>query len=118
MKQRILFLGLILIVALASCSKKSAAPDNSTGPFKFISLTASDSIIAVNEATNLIATATGDGLTYTWTCDFGTFIPNPDGINSKVKWTVCHADNFTIHCTVKDRNNNSETKDIIIRTHV
>jgi hypothetical protein len=118
MKQRILFIGLVLIVGFSSCSKKSATPDNSTGPFKFISLAASDTVLKVDAATSLIATATGEGLTYTWTCDFGTFIPNPDGINSTIGWTVCHADNFTIHCTVTDKNNNSETKDIIIRTHV
>ena len=118
MKKCIFFLGLILIVAFGACSKKAATPDNSTGPFKFVSLAASDTVISVNDATTLFATATGDGLTYTWTCDFGTFIPNGSGGNSSIGWTVCHADNFTIHCTIKDRNNNSETKDIIIRTHV
>jgi hypothetical protein len=118
MKKFVLLTGIVLAIFLSSCSKKSATPDSSTGPFKFVSLVASDSVIAVNDATTLTATATGDGLTYTWTCDFGSFIPNGSGVNSTIGWTVCHADNFTIHCTIKDRNNNSETKDIIIRTHV
>lgn len=117
MKQFVLFTGLILVLIFSSCSKKSATPDNSTGAFNFVSLVASDSVISINAATTLTANATGQGLTYTWTCDFGTFIPDPSGINSKIKWTVCHADNFTIHCTVEDQNKNSATKDIIIRTH-
>jgi hypothetical protein len=115
MKQFLLFFGVALIVVLAACSKSSSpTPDNSSGTFKFTSLVANDTVIKVDDVTTLTATATGEGLTYTWTCDFGTFI----GSGNIVQWTVCHADNFTIHCTVTDKNNNSGSKNIIIRTHV
>ncbi len=114
MKQFLLLSLAVLMVALAACHKSSPTPDNSSGVFKFTSLVANDTVIKVNEITTLTATATGEGLTYTWTCDFGTFI----GSGNSVQWTVCHADNFTINCMVKDKNNNSESKDITIRTHV
>jgi len=115
MKQFLLFSGVVLIVALSACHKSSTpTPDNSSGTFKFTKLVANDTVIKVNEITTLTATATGEGLTYTWTCDFGTFI----GSGNTVQWTVCHADNFTINCTVTDKSNNSASKNIIIRTHV
>jgi hypothetical protein len=118
MKQICLFTGLLLVLALAACSKSSTTPESSAGSFKFTGLVTNDTIIKVDDVATITAIATGEGLTYTWTCDFGTFIPNPNGINSTIGWTVCHADNFIIHCTVTDQNKNSETKDITIRTHV
>ncbi len=113
MKYFFLISGVVLIIALASCSKSSSTPDNSSGVFKFTSLVAKDSLLKVNAITTLTATATGAGLTYTWTCDFGTFI----GSGNAVQWTVCHADKFTINCTVTDQNSNSASKTITIRTH-
>jgi len=114
MKKFLIFSGVVLMVALAACQKSTSTPDNSSGAFKFTTLVANDTVIKVNEITTLIATATGEGLTYTWTCDFGTFI----GSGNTVQWTVCHADNFTINCTVTDKSNNSASKNIVIRTHV
>ena len=114
MKHFLLISGVVLIVALASCKKSSTTPDSSSGTFKFTSIVANDTVILVNEVTTLTANATGEGLTYTWTCDFGTFI----GSGNTVQWTVCHADNFIINCTVTDKNSNSASKAITIRTHV
>jgi hypothetical protein len=114
MKQLLLLCGVVLIVSLAACSKHSTTPDNSSGALKFSSLVANDTVIKVDEITTLTAIATGEGLTYTWTCDFGTFI----GSGNKVQWTVCHADNFTINCTVTDKSSNSASKALVIRTHV
>jgi hypothetical protein len=114
MKQFLLISGVVLMVALAACHKNSTTPDNNNGTLKFTSLVANDTVIKINEITTLTATATGEGLTYTWTCDFGTFI----GSGNTVQWTVCHADNFTINCMVTDKNSNSASKTIVIRTHV
>ena len=114
MKHFLFFSIVVLVVAVAACQKSSSTPDNSSGAFKFTSLVANDTVIKVNEITTLTATATGEGLTYTWTCDFGTFI----GSGNTVQWTVCHSDNFTINCTVTDKNSNSASKTIVIRTHV
>jgi hypothetical protein len=113
MKQFLLFSGVVLIMALAACHKSSPTPDNSSGSFKFTSLVTKDTVIKINDLTIINATASGEGLTYTWTADFGTFI----GSGSTVQWTVCHADKFTINCTVKDKNNKSDTKNVTIRSH-
>jgi hypothetical protein len=114
MKHFLLISGMVILVALAACKKSSTTPDNNSGAFKFTSLVSNDTVIKVNEVANLTANATGEGLTFTWTCDFGTFI----GSGNAVQWTVCHADNFTINCAVTDKNGNSATKSIVIRTHV
>lgn len=114
MKKFILISGVVLMVVLAACHKSSTNPENSSGTFKFSGLVSNDTVIAVNQVATIRANATGEGLTYTWTCDFGTFI----GSGSTVQWTVCHADNFTINCTVTDKNSNTASKSIIIRTHV
>lgn len=103
----ILIIGFILI--MISC-KKSEVPTNSGTQFKFISLIAKDTIIKINGITSITANAQGDGLTYQWTANYGTFI----GSGSTVQWTVCHADKFIITCKVKDQNNNSDTKNVTI----
>lgn len=114
MKHFLLISVVILMVALAACHKSSTSPETNSGTFKFTGLVSNDTVIKVNEVATITANATGEGLTYTWTCDFGTFI----GSGNTVQWTVCHADNFTINCTVTDKNSNSASKAIIIRTHV
>lgn len=112
--RRIFFiLGLGVLVIIAACSKSSdPAPENPGVTFKFSSLIVQDTVIKVNDVTTITANATGDGITYTWTADFGTFI----GSGNTVQWTVCHADKFTISCKVTDKNNNSETKNVVVRT--
>ncbi len=112
-KFALFFFALALISALAACSKSSTpTPDNPAATFKFSSLVAKDTVIKVNDVTTITANATGDGLTYTWTADFGTFI----GSGNTVQWTVCHEDVFTITCSVKDKNNHSDSKNVIIRS--
>ena len=68
-------------------------------------------VIKVNDITTITANAIGDGLTYKWSATYGTFI----GSGQQVQWTVCHQAKFTITCQVTDQNNNSETKQVVIR---
>ena len=111
MKQILLILG--IVITFAACSKKSdSTPQNSTTPLVFTSLVATDTVVKVNDVTSITANATGEGLTYTWTADFGTFI----GSGSVVQWTVCHSDKFTINCKITDKNNNSASRDVVVRT--
>jgi hypothetical protein len=113
--KKIVFLFTILAVILViSCSKSNTTPDNTTGAeFKFISLVPQDTVLPVNGITNITATATGSGLTYKWTASYGSFI----GSGSKVKWSVCHSDKFTITCDVSDGNGHSDSKTISINVH-
>jgi hypothetical protein len=111
MKNLISILFLSALVIMAACSKSTTTPD--PGTLKFNSLTAADSVIRVNDITTIIADAKGDGLKYTWTASYGTFV----GSGSTVQWTVCHEDKFSISCLVTDQYNHSETKTIVVRSH-
>ncbi|MEI8005548.1 MAG: PKD domain-containing protein [Bacteroidota bacterium] len=112
MKRYIVILFSVFLIVAVSCSKKSDSAGSST-PLVFTNLNASDSTMAVNGLISFSATASGDGLTYHWTASYGSFV----GSGASVKWTVCHADNFTVTCEVKDANGNSASKTRIIRVH-
>jgi hypothetical protein len=104
----ILFLAVIVI--MASCAKEKTG---SGAELKFSSLSAADTVIKVNDITSVTAVATGDGLTYTWTASYGTFV----GSGANVQWTVCHQAKFNISCVVKDQYGKSEKKTIVVRSH-
>jgi len=112
MKKLFIFLGLSLLVLIFACSKSSTTPSDGTSTLKFENLVANDTVLKVNAITTVTANATGEGLSYKWTASYGTFI----GSGSKVQWTVCHSDRFSITCEVKDKSNNSQSKTIYIRT--
>lgn len=110
MKKTILFLSLLVFMALISCSKSDSGGENKGTEFKFVSLVSADSVMTVNGITTVTANATGTGLKYKWSADYGTFI----GSGSSVQWTVCHADDFHIRCQVTDANGNTDQKEIKI----
>jgi len=110
MKNILLILGLGILVTFMACKKSSTTPPDGLTTLKFTSLVAKDTLIKVNDVTTITANATGEGLTYTWTADFGTFI----GSGNTVQWTVCHSDKFTITCKVTDKNNLADTKHVVI----
>jgi hypothetical protein len=112
MKKILYLLTILLTVLIISCSKSTPAPENNT-PFKFTSLVPQDTVLAVNGITNIIANATGSGLTYKWTASYGSFI----GSGSTVKWTVCHSDKFTVTCEVNDDQGHSDSKTVSINVH-
>jgi len=113
--KRVFTLAAILIVLVtAACKKSTSTPDSSSGAnFKFTSLAAADTVIKVNDITTITAVATGDGLTYKWSANYGTFV----GSGATVQWTVCHQAKFTINCEVTDQYSHAETKTIIVRAH-
>lgn len=113
MKKVLIICCLAVIILAASCAKSdSPEPTNNSTPLQYTGLVAGDTVIKVNDITTVTANATGDELIYTWTATFGTFI----GSGKSVQWTVCHADKFTITCTVTDKYNRSESKSIVIRS--
>jgi hypothetical protein len=114
MKKLLFFTTILTFVLFSSCSKSSVEPDKeNTTEFKFVSLVAQDTILPVNGITTVAANASGSGLTYKWTASYGSFI----GSGSSVKWTVCHADKFTITCEVNDDKGNKASKVIAINVH-
>ena len=103
------------IVLCYSCKKDKSNTGTPT-PFSFTSLNASDTVVTVSSTIHIIAIATGDDLTYTWTSadlnnnPWGSII----GGGYNIQWNVCHSDRFKVTCTVADKYNNSSTKDVFI----
>jgi hypothetical protein len=112
MRKISILLMLCLIVVFFACSKSSTTPSSNNTTLKFEELVASDTVIKVNDITTITAKVSGEGLTYKWTASYGTFI----GSGTKVQWTVCHSDRFSITCEVKDKNNKSDSRTIYIRS--
>ena len=112
MKNIFILLGVVMILVSAACKKSSPADPSGGANFQFTSLVATDTVVKVNAITTLKATAVGDGLTYSWTSLYGTFLSN----GATQQWTVCHEDKFSISCTVTDKYNHSETKQVIVRS--
>ena len=112
MKKLFPLFAIVTMVVIFACSKSSTTPSNGSTTLKFENLVANDTVLKVNGVTSITAQAQGDGLTYTWTASYGTFI----GSGAKVQWTVCHSDKFVITCTVKDKSNKTDSKSVTIRT--
>ena len=75
MKRLLLLTAIITITIISSCSKSAVNPDdNNPSEFKFVSLTAQDTLLPINGITTVSANATGSGLTYNWKASYGSFI--------------------------------------------
>jgi hypothetical protein len=112
MRNLLLILLIITGAILSSCKKDTnddTNPPENRNPLVFSSLIA-DSVAKVGAFTPLSAVATGDGLTYTWTPEYGTII----GSGPNVEWTICHSDFFTITCEVQDQYGEKQSKEVII----
>jgi hypothetical protein len=115
MKKISSLLSIIILFTFFSCKKSDSTPDPSgsgTTEFKFVKLSAQDTLIRVNDFTTITAVATGEDLSYTWTKEFGTII----GSGATVQYTVCHVDKFRITCEVKDKYNHLEKRDVYVST--
>ncbi|MFH0866487.1 MAG: PKD domain-containing protein [Bacteroidota bacterium] len=108
-----IYIAFIIVIVFGACKKEDAInpPDDNGLPLDFVSLVAQDTIIDINGYTNIKATATGDGLYYTWSFLAGAII----GSGSDVQYTVCHAGKFKVTCEVADANSNKLTKDVYIQ---
>jgi hypothetical protein len=116
MKKLILLLFVSAFVLFFSCKKKDSPADPT--PFSYSSLAASDSVVVVNAALHIVATANGDDLQYSWKStdmdenNYGTII----GSGNDVQWSVCHTSRFKVSCTVADKYGNSDSKTVYIRS--
>ena len=115
MKRYFIVIVFISAAVLSSCKKEESIidPGNQPAKFEYKSLVAQDTIMTLTDINVIIASASGDGLSYHWTASYGNFI----GSGSSVQWTVCHADKFRITCEVRDQYGHSESKDVYVRVH-
>jgi len=94
------------------CGKESTEPKNN--PPVIESITVSPSEVNTGETCTLTAVAVdqdSDALTYTWSCNYGTFSTT---VESSVEWTAPNTpDTYTIESTVSDGKESAcKTKDI------
>ena len=117
MKKLLLLLLISGILIGYSCKKKDNSSGNPT-PFAYKSLSATDTLLAINALTHIVADVSGDGLTYSWESsdldgnNYGTII----GSGNDVQWSVCHSSRFKVSCTITDKYSNSGTKTVYIHT--
>ena len=106
------FLILVLIFILYYCEKENNNTGEPDQPLVFTSLVAEKDTVEVGEQTKIVATATGYDIQYQWSASAGDIL----GSGSEVIYAAspCHIGENTISCVIKDGNNNSEKKEIII----
>jgi len=118
---KLIFTIALLVIFSVGCNKEVTVPaatptntSNSTGTstITYSSLVASKDTISIGSTTQITATASGNGLSYNWSTNNGDII----GSGSQITYGAsgCCGGKNTVTCTVKDANNNQESKSITI----
>jgi len=107
----VLFLAISLVV-FYSCNKDEDDNNNNGTSFAFTSLVAEHDTIMLDGSTLITATATGSGLTYTWSVAKGNIV----GSGSQITYaaTPCCVGNNELSCTVEDGDNNTLTRYVTV----
>ena len=105
---------LIGIVVFISCKKSDTTAPANALPLTFSGLTKTQDTVKVNIYDTIVANATGESITFTWTSEngLGTFIPTNN--NNVVLFAGCHATDFVLDCLAKDKYNRTDTKKITV----
>lgn len=107
---KLVFAFALMLAAVAGCKKEEQKTVST--PLSYSSLNAETSTIAIGATTKVTASATGEGLSYTWSASAGDII----GSGSQITYgapTCCGGQN-QITCVVKDAAGNSQTKSVTI----
>lgn len=101
----------IILFIFANCKKEEKTADSSAKLFTFNSLKADQNSIKQGDVTNISAEVTGD-VTFEWSATSGDVF----GSGKVVLFgaSTCCVGNHDITCTVKDKNNNSESKTVSV----
>ncbi len=103
---------LTTVAAFATCDKKKdEIPKGNSTPLSYTSLVAEQTTIHITQNTKITATASGEGLIYTWTLA-GT--GNLIGSGYQIIYKPCCAGQQTITCVIKDSKGNQEGKSVTI----
>ena len=116
MKQLIGFL--LVLLFFASCETdgyEGTEENNNARPLVFYSLVAEKDTLTAGETTKITAMATGYDLTYGWSATEGSIL----GSGNEITYAACSCQAGTniITCTVSDRSNASESKEVSIVIH-
>lgn len=104
---------LVTLISFSACKKEEKTqPTVTSTPLQFNSLSAQSNTIAIGATTKVTASATGEGLIYTWSASAGDIIGNGSEITYGAP-TCCSGQN-SITCTVKDAGGNSQVKSLTI----
>jgi hypothetical protein len=99
-------------VLVLSCKPEVIDPDGKDLPLVFSSLTAGRDTIFTEDTTRLQALATGYQLTFIWSVEKGDLIGSGEQIIFVA--TPCTVGNNLISCTVKDGNEQTVTKQVMV----
>ncbi len=99
---------LLFSIAFFSCKKKESKKSGDK-LFTFNSLSSNTDSLKQGNVTNIIATVSGS-VTYSWSVTAGDVFGN--GNNVLFGASTCCVGNHVITCTVKDANDNTESKSV------
>lgn len=108
----VLIMLILFSLTIVACKKEEKAQPTVTSPLQFNSLSAQNTTIAIGATTKITASATGDGLIYSWSASAGDIIGNGSEITYGAP--TCCAGQNSITCTVKDVGGNSQVKSVTI----
>jgi len=115
MNKILLFCLMLTFFVSSSCKKEDKQPKNTTTKlFTFNSLESEHNEINQGNVTRITAKVTGEA-TYEWTCSSGDLFGSGNSILFGAG-SCCKGDHY-IYCNVKDKNNNSESKSILIKVN-
>jgi hypothetical protein len=103
----------LLALLLGSCIKDiNEGLEDPDEPLVFSSLAAEKDTIVTGESTKITAIATGYKITFHWSATAGDIL----GMGNQIVYAAspCQAGTNKISCTVRDGNNDSQSKEIFI----
>lgn len=112
--KNIIFTSVLLVtVIFGSCKKKDQTPSTAK-VYTFNNLKVDHDSIAKGNVTNITADVSGD-VTYSWAASAGDIFNS--GKTILFGASTCCTGNHTITCTVKDSNNNSDSKSVVVKVY-
>jgi len=109
---------LMIALFLASCETEDVyVPEGNNGnnPLVFYSLTTDKDTLRGGEIAKITARATGYTLSFAWSATAGTILGSGNEVNYAA--CSCQSGKNIITCTVTDRSNNSESREVSIFVH-
>ncbi len=113
MKNIIITSVLLVTITFVSCKKKGQTT-STTKVYTFNSLKLDHDSIAKGNVTNITADVSGD-VTYSWAASAGDIFNS--GKTILFGASTCCTGNHTITCIVKDSNNNSDSKSVVVKVY-